>query len=169
LVGGYLLIWFGVAGALALFVLWPRLSLPGWRALGAGFLVFVALWVGMGLLGGEVWLPWLLIPRRLALWPLGSLSFLLWSLAVGEASKSARPWGKIGWWLLQSAVVVGSMLLAIQLSSGLYFVMLILPLFPLMLGAHALAAGRQSNSWAFALGAALFVSWAVLAVFPISG
>ena len=59
------------------------------------------------------------------------------------------------------------MLLALRLSSGLGFLVLILPLFPLILGFHALAASRQRDPLAFALSAALFVSWMILAVFPL--
>jgi hypothetical protein len=54
-----------------------------------------------------------------------------------------------------------------QLTEGVFFLALILPVFPLILGAHAAAAGRQRNAWAFGLSAALFASWALLAVFPL--
>ena len=48
-----------------------RPSTPSPRDLLAGLLIFAALWLGIGLLGDAVWLPWVLIPKRLALWPLG--------------------------------------------------------------------------------------------------
>lgn len=68
---------------------------------------------------------------------------------------------------MQSVFILASLLLAVRLSSGLSFLMLILPVFPVLLGAHALAAGRQRDPWAFGVSAALFTSWAVLAVFPL--
>ena len=70
LVGGYLLIWFGVAGAVSLLLLWTRLTLPSRRAVLGGLAAFAALWLSVGLLGQLVWFPWLLIWPRLRLWPL---------------------------------------------------------------------------------------------------
>jgi pimeloyl-ACP methyl ester carboxylesterase len=167
LVGGYLLIWFGLAGALALLLLrnWP--SLPSRRGLFAGLLTFAALWLGVGLLGQLIWLPWLLIPRRLLLWPLGALLLLPWFLAAGESVQGAGPAGRIGWWLAHSAVLVGAFLLALSLNPELGFLVLILPLFPIILGLHMLAAAPYRERWPFALSGALFTSWLLLAVFPI--
>jgi dienelactone hydrolase len=166
-VGGYLLLWFGVAGGLGLLLLWvrpPRLTLG---ALPGALLVFAALWLGLGLLGNLVWLPWLLIPRRLILWPLGVLLSLPWFLAVGQAQRGSSALGRLGWWLAHSGVVVGAMLLALRLSPDLGFLMLILPLFPVILGVHALVAAPYRGSWPYALSGALFQSWVLLVVFPL--
>jgi hypothetical protein len=167
LVGGYLMVWFGVAGTLSLLLLWERPGWPSRRALVGGLLAFCALWLGVGLMGQSVWLPWLLIPRRLALWPLGALLMLPWFLAAGEAIGQARPLARLGWWLLMSGAVVGSLVLALRLSPDLGFLALILPLFPVVLGLHALVAGPLRGSWSFALSGALFTSWLLLAVFPL--
>jgi dienelactone hydrolase len=166
-VGGYLLIWFGLAGLLALVLLRVRPSRLWRRALWGGLLVFAALWLGVGLMGQFVWLPWLLIPRRLLLWPLGVVLLLPWFLAVGEASEKAGTVGKAGWWLAHSAVLLAAMVLALQLNPELGFLILILPLFPAILGLHALACAPQRGSWPFALSGALFTSWLLLAVFPV--
>jgi hypothetical protein len=177
LVGGYLLIWFAAAGVFALLLLLPPgrqgqtrqwLLRPGRGGLAFAILIAAALWVGMGWLGADVWLPWLLIAPRLALWPLGAVLMLPWFLAVGQAASPASQIGRLGWWLVQSLSMVVALFLAIQLSRGLSFLMLILPLFPLLLGAHTVAAWRQRNAWAFGLSAALFMSWVVLAVFPLN-
>jgi pimeloyl-ACP methyl ester carboxylesterase len=167
LVGGYLLLWFGAAGLIALLILKPHWNKPSGKAVWTGLLVFAALWLGFGLLGNQVWLPWLLIPRRLLLWPVGAILLLPWFLAVGEVSSAARPLGRVGWWAFHSLVLVGSMLLALQFSQGLYFILLILPLFPLILGLHALATVLQHDRWTLGLSGALFVSWMLLAVFPL--
>jgi hypothetical protein len=45
--------------------------------------------------------------------------------------------------------------------------MIILPLFPVVLGFHALATASHKGSWTFALSGALFTSWLLLAVFPL--
>jgi dienelactone hydrolase len=166
-VGGYLLLWFGVAGILGLLLLWSRPSPQSRRAVLGGLLAFAALWLGVGLLGQLVWLPWLLIPRRLVLWPLGALLMLPWFLAAGEVSQGKGIAGRAGWWLAQSAILVAALILALQLSPEMGFLLLILPLFPIILGFHTLAAAPYRGSWPFALSGALFVSWLLLAVFPL--
>jgi pimeloyl-ACP methyl ester carboxylesterase len=166
-VGGYLSLWFGVAGLLGLLLLWSRPSLPSRRAVLGGMLAFAALWLGVGLLGQLVWLPWLLIPRRLVLWPLAALLMLPWFLAAGEVSQGTGIAGRAGWWLAQSAILVAALTLALQLSPEMGFLLLILPLFPIILGLHTLAAAPYRGSWPFALSGALFVSWLLLAVFPL--
>ncbi len=168
LVGGYLVVWFGLAGLLALLVLRPALAWPSWRTVGAGLLVLAGLWLGVIGLGGQVWLHAWLIAPRLALWPLGVVGMFPWFLAVGAAGAPANAWGRLGWWLANSVVVAGALVLALLLNAGLGFLVLILPLFPVMLGLHAAAAARQRSPWAFALSAAGLVSWMVLAVFPLS-
>jgi pimeloyl-ACP methyl ester carboxylesterase len=167
LVGGYLMIWFGLAGLLSLLLLRIRPSLPSRRAVLGGLLAFAALWLGVGWLGQLVWLPWLLITRRLLLWPLGGLLLLPWFLAVGEAAQGASTPGRLGWWLMHSAVLAGGLLLALRLNPELGFLILILPLLPIVLGLHGLAAAPHRGSWPFALGGALFTSWLFLAVFPL--
>jgi pimeloyl-ACP methyl ester carboxylesterase len=166
-VGGYLLVWFGVAGLLSLLLLWTRPSLPSRRAVLGGLMAFAILWLGVGLLGQLVWLNWLLIPRRLLLWPLGALLLLPWFLAAGETVRGARVWGRVGWWLAHSVVLLAAMYLALSLSPELGFIILTIPLFPIILGLHALAAGPHRGSWPLAISGALFVSWLLLSVFPL--
>jgi pimeloyl-ACP methyl ester carboxylesterase len=165
-VGGYLMVWFALAGALSLLILWLRPARPTWRGLLGGLMAFALLWLGVGLLGQLVWLPWLLIPRRLALWPLGALLLLPWFLAAGQTVRGAR-WGRIGWWLAHSGIVAAALMLALRLNPDLGYLILILPLFPLILGLHALAAAPHRGAWPFALSGALFTAWLLLAVFPL--
>jgi hypothetical protein len=168
LIGGYLLIWFGLAGLFSLLLLWPRFFLPPRRQVFGGLMTFAVLWLGVGLLGQSVWLPWILIPKRLLLWPLGALLLFPWFLAAGEMVARTGVIGRIGWWLAHSLIVAGSLLLALKLTPDLFFLILILPLFPIILGLHALAAAPHRESWPFALSGALFTSWLLLAVFPLS-
>ena len=117
--------------------------------------------------GNFVWLPWLLVARRLILWLLGSILLLPWFLTVGGAISRESSAGKAGWWLVQSVILVGSLFLALSLNSELGFLTLILPLFPVIIGLHALAVALQQESWAYALSGALFTSWIIMAVFPL--
>jgi dienelactone hydrolase len=167
LVGGYLMIWFGVAGLVSLLLLRVRPSLPWPRAVLGGLLAFAALWLGVGLLGQLVWLRWLLIPQRLLLWPLGGLLLLPWFLAVGEVARGAGIPSGLGWWLGHSVVLAGGLSLALPLNPELGFLIIVLPLLPVVLGLHALAAAPHRGSWPFALSGALFTSWLFLAVFPL--
>ena len=167
LVGGYLLIWFGVAGVLSLLLLWVRPGVPTLRAVLGGLMAFAVLWLGAGLLAEWVWLPWLLIPRRLILWPLGIVLTLPWFLAAGETVRGTGPGGRIGWLLAHTLVLVGALFLALQWSPDLGYLILILPMFPIIIGLHALAAAPHRGSWPFAISGALFVSWMLLAVFPL--
>ena len=167
LVGGYLFAWFGLAGALALLLLWTPPFPPSRRAVLGGLIAFAALWLGVGLLGQYVWYPWLLIWHRLRLWPLGVLLSLPWFLAAGRVVGGPGIAGQLGRWLVQSAVLLGGLYLAVSLSPGLEFLGLILPAFPGVIGLHALAAAPHRNNWSFALSGALFTSWAFLAMFPL--
>ncbi len=166
LVGGYLLIWFGLAGLVSLLVLHERIQFPSGRAVFGGLLAFAALWLGVGLLGQQVWLHWLLISPRLLLWPIAALLLIPWFLAIGSIVQKNNH-RQVVWWLVHTLVVVGALMLALNLNPELGFLMLILPLFPIMLGLHALAVGPYKDNWSFALSGALFMSWLVLAVFPL--
>jgi hypothetical protein len=167
LVGGYLLLWYAVAGALSLLLLWERPRLPAMRGILGGLMASALLWLSVGLLAEWVWLPWLLIPRRLVLWPLGVLLTLPWFVAAGQSLRGTGLGGRIGWMAAQSVAIVGALVLAILLSPDLGFLFLILPVFPIIVVLHALAAAPHRGGWAFAISGALFVSWLLLAVFPL--
>jgi MFS family permease len=165
-VGGYLMLWFALAGVLSLLLLWVRIARPSWRAVLGGLMAFALLWLGVGLLGQLVWLTWMLIPRRLVLWPLGVLLLLPWFLAAGQTVQGARL-GRIGWWLAHAVIVAASLFLALSLTPELGYLILILPLFPLILGLHALATAPHRRAWPFAISGALFTAWLLLAVSPL--
>jgi pimeloyl-ACP methyl ester carboxylesterase len=168
LVGGYLLVWFAVAGLIGLALMGVR---PGritmWMAV-AGGITFAVLWLGIGLLGSLVWEPWLMISQRLILWPLGTLLLLPWFLAVGEALRGSGWLGQAGWWLAESVLVAGSLVLAMRLTPVIGFMALILPVFPIVFAVQIAANAPYRGGWPFALSGALFTSWMLLVVFPLS-
>jgi pimeloyl-ACP methyl ester carboxylesterase len=166
-VGGYILVWFGLAGVASLIMIRPRISKPTSKAVLKGMIGFSALWLGVGLLGNFVWLPWLLIPARLWLWIPGAIIVLPWFLSVGETSKQANTIGQIGWWLVQVIAVMGGLYLALRVNPELGFLFLILPLVPIMLGLNMLVISAKHGSWAYAVPGAMFTSWLLLAVFPL--
>ena len=167
LVGGYIIVWFGVAGLIALLIFRPHISRLRSIQLVKALIAFMALWLGVGLLGNFVWLPWLLIPTRLQLWIPASIITFPWFLAYGEAARPSKPAWQIGWWLAQVVVVVGGLYLALTLTSGLGFIFIILPVIPIMLGLQTLAISPRHGSWSYALSGALFTAWLLLAVFPL--
>lgn len=166
-VGGYLLVWFAPAGIISLALMSRSPGRQTGRALLAGLVAFAALWLGVGFLGQFVFLQWLLIPARLVLWPLGSLLLLPWFLAVGQAVQQEAGWGRVSWWLLYTFLLTGAIFLALNLSPQLGFLIIVLPMFPIVLGLHALASAPYRNSWSFGLSGALFVSWLLLSLFPL--
>ena len=167
LVGGYIILWFGIAGILSLLLLWERINWPSWSDMLGGLMAFAVLWLGVGLVGQSVWQVWLLIPPRLKHWPLSALLLLPWFLAFGKMTQGVKPLGRMGWWLGCSAALAGGLFLALRITPGLGFIMILIPLFPIILGFHALAAAPHRRAWPFALSGALFVSWLLLAVFPL--
>jgi len=167
LVGGFLLIWFGIAGLIAFWMTGANIPRPGRREWLGALAAFAALWLGVGLLGQMVWLQWILIPTRLWLWLPGSLLLLPWFYTVGQASRGGSVLAKGGWWVAHSVLLVGGLLLAVRLNPELGFLFLILPLLPAVLGLHALASYPYRGSWPFALSGALFLTWIILAIFPL--
>ncbi|MFM8320387.1 MAG: alpha/beta hydrolase [Chloroflexota bacterium] len=166
-IGGYLMVWFGLAGLAAGLLSGLPLDRPTRGELQGGLVAFAALWLGFGWLGSFTWLNWTLTPARLGLWLLGTLLLLPWMLTMGEAMRSPRPVVKLSWWLAGSLLVCGSIMAAMTANPELAFLGLILPLFPVVLAVHALVTGTQGSRWVYALSGAAFVSWLLAAVFPL--
>ncbi len=167
LVGGYLMLWFGLAGVTGLMILrvWP-VGFSGQGTL-AGLLTFAVLWIGVGLLSHLVWIPWLMILPRLVLWPLAALCLLPWFLLVGELFRGQGWIGQAAAWIAHSLLLLGGLMLAMQITPGIGFLILIMPVFPIFFGMHALAAGPYQGVWAFSLSGALFTAWMLMLVFPL--
>jgi pimeloyl-ACP methyl ester carboxylesterase len=167
LVGGYILIWYASAGLLSLLILRPHVAPPTMNDLLKGLISFASLWLGVGLLGNFVWLPWLLIPSRFWLWIPGSIILLPWFYIVGEVARKASTIGQIGWWAFQTVVVLLGFYLALTITPELGFIFIILPLVPIILGLHMLAVSPKQSIWAFAMSGSMFTAWLLLAVFPL--
>jgi len=165
--GGYLILWFLIAGGVGLLLLKPLFTRPQRQELLNGIALFGVFWVGIGLAGGVVWLPWLLIFKRLVLWPLVTLALLPWCLLVGELSAQGQAGSRLAWWLGQSMVLFSALTLAIKLSPELGFLGLLLPVFPVVLLLHVIPNMVHRGAWIYAISGSMFVSWMLLAVFPL--
>ncbi|MCW5851863.1 MAG: alpha/beta fold hydrolase [Anaerolineae bacterium] len=174
-VGGAVGVWFTLAGLVWLLLLAgrpPRLPAQ-WGALNGrdlllGLALFGLLWVAFGALGQVVWLPWLLNPIRLLKWPFLALACLPWFLAAGVALRETGTLGRLAWWLGQSAALMVGFVLALGLVPSLGFIVLLLPLFPILTGLLFVAGAGLRRPWAFALGSALFFGWTLAAAFPLA-
>jgi len=166
-VGGYVLFWFGLAGLISLALLGFRLPPLSTRLLLSGTAAFAILWLGVGLLSNAVWIPWLLIPKRLLLWPTGALLCLPWFLAIAETLRGEGFLQRLTGWIGHSILVAVGFVLSMRLIPGLYVLILMLPLLPVILGLVELVTARLRGTWPFAISGALFLSWTLLAVFPM--
>jgi alpha/beta superfamily hydrolase len=167
LVGGYLIIWFGVAGLVSMLILRPQFSKPAPRELAIGFIAFLGLWLGVGFLGNFIWLPWILTPVRFLLWFPSSIILLPWFFTIGYAIKGSKPASLLGWWILQDVTIILCLLLAIRINPDLGFLFIILPLVPVLIGLHMLVIPSKHGTWAYAMSGAMFTAWLIMAVFPL--
>jgi len=165
--GGYLVVWFLLAGIFGLLILKTPIPRPNSQELITALFLFTILWLGIGLVGGAVWLPWLLISQRLLLYPLVVLALMPWYYFVGILGSSGGAKARLGWWAISSLFICLMLLLAINITSELGFLILLLPLFPLIFLFHAVPTMKQQGSWSFALSGSLFLGWMTLAVFPL--
>jgi dienelactone hydrolase len=166
-VGGAVGVWFLIAGSVWLGVM-ARLPRPILRDAGLGLALFAFLWIAFGAMAQTVWLQWWLIPMRVRLWLPLAITCLPWFLAAGVVQQDIKLSKRILWWLAQSTILVGGFALTISFLPQLSFIFLLLPLFPLLMGILALAAGLLNQIWVYAIGAALFFGWLLAAGFPLS-
>jgi pimeloyl-ACP methyl ester carboxylesterase len=168
LVGGALAVWFLAMGGLWLLAgrVPPK---PSKWAVGRGIALFFFLWLGVGALAHFVWLPWLLVPGRLARWPLMVLAFLPWLLAAGRAQSGASTGKRLLWWLAQSLLIAAGLIFSVSLVPSLSVLILVMPMLPLLFGLMSIAGGAFDEPWSFAIGNSLFFGWAMMGYFPLTG
>jgi hypothetical protein len=85
------------------------------------------------------------------------------------AQRGAGAGTRVLWWLAQSVTVTAALFLALLLVPSLGFLLILLPLMPLILGIVAVAGAATGRAWAYGLGGAFFVGWILAAVFPLAG
>ncbi|WP_249071197.1 alpha/beta fold hydrolase [Argonema antarcticum] len=167
MVGGALGIWFFVAGTIWLIIL-LRVPRPTILAIGIGLLFFAILWMAFGAIAQIVWLQWWLIPARLKLVPLLSIACFPWFLASGISQQNADPVKRVAWWLLETTMLIGGLLLVLSLLPQLGFIFLVLPLFPPIMAILSFAASQVKETWSYAIGSAIFFGWTIASAFPLA-
>ncbi len=166
-VGGAVALWLLVAGLIWLVFNRPiHRPAPGGILLGILFLVVLVL--AFGVMAQSVWVQWWPIPARLWRWPILSLAVLPWFLAAGYSQWGAGGWGRLGWALGQSAVFLGGLFVALMLAPSLGFLVLLMPILPLIFLTLAVVAAAFDRPWPYAIGAAFFFGWLISVVFPLA-
>ncbi len=170
-VGMAMSLWFGLAGLGWLVVGGLRPGRPALREVALGLAMFVLLTAAFGLMAQTVWMQWWLVGPRLLRWPFMALLTLPWFLASGVVRSGAgrRGMRSLVWWLGESLSLLVGLMTVVILVPGMFFVFLLLPLVPLLMGILALAGLGFSRPWSYAAGSALFFGWVLAAVFPLAG
>lgn len=167
LVAGEVGLWFALAGAA-----WLRFGVrpapPDARDLGWGVLGALTL-VTIGAVGTRAWLAWwpsgpravLLVPLVLAVGP-----FLLATLSVLQGRRGLR---LAGGWLAIAVMTTSTLGAAAFTVPGLGFLVLILPLVPLVLALVVAVGAVLDRPWAGALAGSTFLGWLLAVLFPLAG
>jgi dienelactone hydrolase len=167
LVAGEVGLWFVLAGA-AWLRFGVRPAAPDPRDLGWGILAAVVL-VTVGALGTRAWLAWspsgprvaLIAPLVVAVFP-----FLLATMSVLQGRRGVRlatGWAAIA---VMTTLTLGSAAFTVP---GLGFLVLILPLVPLVLALVVAVGAVMDRPWAGALAGSTFLGWLLAVLFPLSG
>ncbi len=167
LVAGAAALWFLVFGLIWLAVGF-RPSRPRLASIVLGAGLFALLWLAAGLMSQHVALQWILIPSRLARWPVVALAMLPWQLAAGYAQAKASLRYRVGLYLAYTLPILAALAIAGLTVNGLFFLTLVLPALPVAFAATALLGGIADDPWAYAVGNALFLGWLVVAIFPLA-
>lgn len=168
LVGGGLVIYFGLLGIILLIAHRHQIERPAPLDFVWGLCAFGLLFMAFGMLAQFTWLNWLLIPARLSkLWWMVTavFPFTLATAHLAQADSTAKEQLKA--WLVDSVMVILGLAVLMLLVDGFGFVILILPVLPPVLGLMAINGRVFARPWAVGLGNALFLGWLLLAVFPL--
>lgn len=171
LISGALAIWFLLFGLGWLLAASPihhiYIPKPSRNDLIWGMVLFGFLSLAFGALAQLTWLPWMMNTPRLLRWPLLAAAVLPWQLASGAAQQGLGWRGRLWHWLAQSIAIVFGLALMVALTPDFSFVLLLLPLMPVILAVLGIGGYMVKRLWAVALGNGLFFGWLLAAVFPL--
>lgn len=168
LVGGGFALWIFISGAIWLGI-GLRPQLPDRRDFLGAAILFTGFFLSYGWLAEQTWLPFFLNGPRLLKWIPLSLAFLPWFLGTAYLLQEMNGWKRLLWWFLQSVIVAGTAILLVMLVPDLRFLVLIIPVLPIVFGVCIIGGSVFRSPWQFALASALFLGWQVAMLFPLSG
>ncbi len=166
LVAGEVGLWFLMTGAV-----WLRFGVrpsppdirdAGWVVLATGAVV------GLGASASLAWAPWWLPSVRVGPALLLMLAVLPFMVAAAAALHGRRGASASGTWAVTAASVVVTLGAAAVVVPGLGFLLLILPLLPVILAATSVIAVGIDRPWATGTAGAVFLGWLLAMLFPLA-
>jgi dienelactone hydrolase len=167
LVAPVLAVWLLLAGGVWLWV-GPRPGPPQGRDLWWALVLVAVLGVALAGLGSRVWLPALPGGLRGAWFVLFVVLVLPWSVALGTTLQGPRGWRAVGWWILLAAVTTGGFAGAAVAVSSLGFLLLLLPLIPVLLTVAVVAWLPVQRPWSAGIATAVLLAWMLAILFPLT-
>jgi len=166
-VGSAIALWLLLAGMVWLLLQGhlPRPQIPSFIR---GSIIFLGLWFAFGALAHITWMPWLLIPARVPLWPLFSLACFPWFMATGISQHNSSGSKRLLWWFLQSLALVAGFGYTAYAITEIGFIAILLPFFPILMALFNLIGSTYRDPWSYAIGCSLFFSWLLAALFPLA-
>lgn len=166
LVAPVLAIWLLLAGGVWLWF-GPRPGRPEGRDLGWAAALVVVLAAALAVLGARVWLPALPGGLRAAWFGAFTVLALPWSVALATTLQGVRGWRALGWWLLLAAVTTGGFAVAAVAVPSLGFLLLLLPLIPVLLTVAVVAWLPVQRPWSAGVATAVLLAWMLAILFPL--
>lgn len=166
-VGGAVALWLLIGGLIWLYFNRP-VQPPALGGILLGMIFLAVLVLAFGVMAQRVWVQWWPIPARLWRIPVLSLACLPWFLAAGYSQWGASGWARLGWALGQAIVFLVGLLITLTLAPSLGFLVLLMPILPLIFLILAVAAAAFDRPWPYAIGAAFFFGWMISVVFPLA-
>jgi len=166
LVAPVLAVWLLLAGGVWLWV-GPRPGLPAGRDLGWAAVLVVVLAAALAALGALVWLPALPGGTRAGWFALFAVLVLPWSVALTTTLQGRRGWRAVGWWTLLVVVTTGGFAAAAVAVPSLGFLLLLLPLIPVLLTVAVVAWLPVQRAWSGGIAVAVLLAWLLAILFPL--
>lgn len=165
-VAGEVGLWFLMAG-----VVWLRFGIrpaaPEPRDLGWAVLATTAL-IGLGASTTLAWAPWWLSGVRVSAALVLAVLLLPYSVAAASLLHGRRGRQAVGVWAFSSLTVLVTLGAAAVVVPGIGFLILVLPLLPLVLAAVVAASVGVDRPWATGAAGAVFLGWLLAMLFPLA-
>jgi pimeloyl-ACP methyl ester carboxylesterase len=166
LVAGEVGLWFLMTGAV-----WLRFGVrpaaPEGRDLGWAILA-IALVVGLGATSRLAWAPWWLEGARVSTALLLAVLLLPFGLASASMLHGRQGRSALVVWLASAGSVAVTLGAAAFVVPGLGFLILILPLLPLVLAATTAVSVGMDRPWAAGTATAVLLAWLLAMIFPLA-
>jgi len=166
LVAPVLAVWLLLAGGVWLWF-GPRPGPPEGRDLGWAAVLVAVLAAALALLGARVWLPALPGGLRGGWLALFVVLLLPWSVALATTLQGARGWRALGGWTLLAVVTTGGFAAAALAVPSLGFLVLLLPLIPVLLTVAVIAWLPVQRPWSAGIATAVLLAWMLATLFPL--